>query len=92
MMAAVLVLCLLLSLATNVWMFVIIFRRSVPGGALSLVLGFPILYYLVKGWGKEGEDIRVPFFLTIVLLSIATAVGLTSFGNLFKDAIAAMQV
>jgi hypothetical protein len=35
-------------------------KRSIIGGLLSLFLGFPVLYFLVTGWGKEGQDIKKP--------------------------------
>lgn len=37
-----------------IWMLVIIFRRSVVGGLLTLLFGFPAFYFLVPGWGEEG--------------------------------------
>ena len=66
-------LCFALSFVTNIWALVIIFKRSVVGGLLSLFLGLPILYYLVTGWGKEGEDIKKPFFATLILWAIGIA-------------------
>lgn len=77
--------CLILIIVTNIWALVIIFRRSILGGVLSLIFGFPILYFLVTGWGKEGEDIRTPFFLTFILAGIALALGLSVSKNVVKE-------
>ena len=75
MLIALLVVFLVLSVVTNIWVLVIIFKRSILGGVLSLFFGLPILYFLVTGWGKEGQDIKFPFFLSFLFYAIAIAVG-----------------
>jgi len=77
MMFALMIVCVLASFAASLWAIYIIFKRSLVGALLSLFLGIPILYYLVKGWGKEGEDIRKPFFASIILYAIAGALGVS---------------
>jgi hypothetical protein len=85
MLAALFYLCLVLTLVTGIWALVIIFRRSIIGGLLSLFFGLPMLYFLVTGWGKEGEDIRTPFFLMFVLWAIAIAVGAKFYSNRVEE-------
>jgi hypothetical protein len=75
MLVAFLVISLFLTFGCTIWMFVIIFRRSVVGGVLSLLFALPVFYYLFTGWGKEGEDIRMPFFLSLAPLAIAIVMG-----------------
>jgi hypothetical protein len=75
MLIALLVIFLILSFAMSIWAIVIIFKRSILGGVLTLVLGIPMLYYLVVGWGKEEGDIRKPFFLSIVFYLMALGAG-----------------
>lgn len=87
MLSALLVIAVVMSLVTTVWSLVIIFRRSVLGGVLSLLFGLPILYYLVTGWGKEGEDIKVPFFLNFACWLVVGAVAMTSAKNLVEEAV-----
>lgn len=77
MSIALLVILIVLSFACSIWALVIIFKRSIVGGLLSLFLGLPMLYFLVTGWGKEGEDIKTPFFLSIILYGIAIAIGVS---------------
>ena len=74
MLMVVITIASIVSIVTTIWSLVIIFKRSVLGGLLSLFFGLPILYYLVTGWGKEGEDIKLPFFLNIVVWAVAFAV------------------
>jgi hypothetical protein len=76
MLIALFFIFIALAVITNIWVLVIIFRRSILGGLLSLFFGLPILYFLVTGWGKEGEDIRTPFFLSFLLCLFAIGVGL----------------
>ena len=54
-MLIALIVFMILSVVMSIWALVINFKRSIVGGLLTLFLGLPILYYLVIGWGKEGE-------------------------------------
>ena len=76
-----LVVFLILSVVMSIWALVIIFKRSIVGGLLTLFLGIPMLYYLVTGWGKEGEDIKKPFFLSIIFYVIAIGAGVKLAAN-----------
>ena len=86
MLWALLVIAVVMSLVTTVWSLVIIFRRSILGGVLSLLFGLPMLYYLVTGWGKEGEDIKLPFFLNIACWLVVGAVAMKSAKNMVEEA------
>jgi len=77
MKLALLIILMILSFGCSIWALVIIFKRSIVGGLLSLFLGLPMLYFLVTGWGKEGEDIKTPFFLSLILYGIAIAIGVS---------------
>ena len=70
-----LIVFMILSFAMSIWALVIIFKRSVLGGVLTLFLGLPMLYYLVIGWGKEEGDIRKPFFLSVIFYLMAIGAG-----------------
>jgi hypothetical protein len=85
MMIALFGICIVLSFAASIWALVIIFKRSIIGGLLSLFLGLPMLYFLVTGWGKEGEDIRKPFFLSLILYGVAIAIGVSMGIGAAKD-------
>jgi hypothetical protein len=76
----------IVSIVTSIWALVIIFKRSVLGGVLSLFFGLPILYFLVTGWGKEGEDIKFPFFLNIFCWLIVGAVAFTTVPKMVDEA------
>jgi hypothetical protein len=75
MLMVLLVVFLILSVVMSIWALVIIFKRSIVGGLLTLFLGLPMLYYLIVGWGKEEGDIRKPFFLSIIFYVIAIGAG-----------------
>jgi hypothetical protein len=75
MLIVLLIIFMILSFAMSIWALVIIFKRSVVGGLLTLFLGLPMLYYLVIGWGKEEGDIRKPFFLSIIFYLVAIGAG-----------------
>ena len=75
MLIALLVVFLILSVAMSIWALVIIFKRSILGGVLSLIFGLPMLYYLIVGWGKEEGDIRKPFFLSVIFYFMAIGAG-----------------
>lgn len=85
MLIALVVVCYLLAFACNIWALVIVFKRSVIGGLLSLFLGLPILYFLVTGWGKEGEDIKKPFFLSFLFAGIGIALTFSMIGGAALD-------
>jgi hypothetical protein len=85
MLFALLIVLIILSFACSIWALVIIFKRSIIGGLLSLFFGLPMLYFLVTGWGKEGEDIKAPFFLSLVLYGIAIAIGVSMGAGAAKD-------
>ena len=76
----------IVSIVTTIWALVIIFKRSVLGGVLSLFFGLPMLYFLITGWGKEGEDIKFPFFLNIFCWVIVGAVAFTTAPKLLDEA------
>ena len=76
----------IVSLVTTIWSLVIIFKRSILGGLLSLFFGLPMLYYLITGWGKEGEDIKLPFFLNIICWIIVGAVAFKSAPSMLEEA------
>ena len=76
----------IVSLVTTIWSLVIIFKRSILGGLLSLFFGLPMLYYLITGWGKEGEDIKLPFFLNIICWVIVGAVAFKSAPSMLEEA------
>jgi hypothetical protein len=65
-------------LVANIWALVIIFRRSTVGGVISFLFILPVFYYLVTGWGKEGQDIKKPFFASVALWVIGVV--LMAFG------------
>jgi hypothetical protein len=85
MLIALAVLCYLLAFAANIWALVIIFKRSVIGGLLSFFFVLPILYFLVTGWGKEGEDIKKPFFLSFLFAGIGVALMFSMVGGAALD-------
>jgi outer membrane biosynthesis protein TonB len=91
MLLVVAIVCGILSFACSIWALVIIFKRSVIGGLLTLFLGLPMLYYLVTGWGKEGQDIKKPFFLSILLWGIAAGVAMAAMGDMSKEMLEQMQ-
>src|SRR4051812_19461606 len=86
MLVAFLVVSWVVTMGCTIWMLVIIFKRSVLGGVLSLVLGFPVFYYLFTGWGKEGEDIRKPFFIGLAPFAIAIVVAIMYFNSMVEEA------
>jgi hypothetical protein len=78
-------LCLGLAFITSIWALVIIFKRTIVGGLLSLFLGFPMLYFLVTGWGKEGQDIKLPFFLSLIFGCISYGVAISAAQSMIGD-------
>jgi len=81
MLMVLLVVFMILSVVMSIWALVIIFKRSILGGLLTLFLGLPILYYLIVGWGKEEGDIRKPFFLSVIFYVIAIGAGFKYVSN-----------
>jgi len=85
LLLGLMVLFIALSVATNIWMLVIIFKRSIVGGLLSLFFGLPVLYFLVTGWGKEDQDIKKPFFLSLLLAGLAGACAFSTMKGMADD-------
>ena len=79
-------LCFLAGIAASVWCYVIIFKRSVIGGILTVVFGFPMFYYLFTGWNEEEGDIKLPFFLSFVFMLAGIGIGMTAIWNQAKHA------
>jgi hypothetical protein len=86
MLVAFLVISWIVTMGCSIWMLVIIFKRSVVGGLLSALFGFPVFYFLFTGWGKEGEDIRKPFFIGLAPFAIGIVVAFMYFNSMVEEA------
>jgi hypothetical protein len=87
MMSIVALLLMALSFVAWIWLLVIIFKRSILGGILSLLFTLPILYFLFTGWGKEGQDIKKPFFASLLFAILSGVIAATALKGAVEEGV-----
>jgi hypothetical protein len=61
----------LMSILFFIWMLALIWKQSIVLAVASFFLWPVLLYVLMKNWGEEEGDIRVPFALWVVATAYA---------------------
>lgn len=55
---------------SGLWLVVRIWQSSPVGAVLTFLTGLPAWYFLYKYWNDEEKDIRVPFFVNLVIVLV----------------------